>query len=136
MKKPVICWCQHNQVYRRMIFENKGVVPVEEWTRYWNSGGKTSLERWQKLLADLGQKGDFSSILKCKMALKPLHVNIGQFLGAQNKPQDVILFSSERRLAAYTCVRGGKISMAEAKEEIEDFSALRIMLAKVKRHRK
>jgi hypothetical protein len=65
--EQVICWCQHNQVYRRMIFENKGVVPVEEWTRYWNSGGKTSLERWQKLLADLGQKGDFSSILKCKM---------------------------------------------------------------------
>lgn len=71
-------------------------------------------------------------LTRCQ-ALKPLWINVGQFLGAQRKPQDVTLFRSERELAAYTKVFGGMMSAAAVKQA-GNSGPLRIMMAKIKRH--
>lgn len=66
--------------------------------------------------------------------MKPLWINVGQFLSAEQRPRDVKLFDSERQLAAYTKEHGGMIPVSAARGD--EPSPLTHMLAKIQRHHK
>ncbi|KAG8169358.1 hypothetical protein KVR01_000103 [Diaporthe batatas] len=72
------------------------------WDNYFGKNDN-DLAKWKLLCCDLGKQAEeFTSKTQCRKALKHVWVNLHDFLAAENKPEDVVFFSSERALAAYT----------------------------------
>ncbi|KKY38413.1 hypothetical protein UCDDA912_g01731 [Diaporthe ampelina] len=73
-----------------------------KWDEYFGKNDN-DLTKWKRLCHDLGKPSEtFTSKTQCRNALKGVWVNIHDFLAAENKPDDVVFFKSERALAAYT----------------------------------
>ncbi|RSM13029.1 hypothetical protein CDV31_006012 [Fusarium ambrosium] len=72
---------------------------ASQWSTYIQKG---TLEDFQRLCADLGLSGDLGSKTKCRKEIKSVNVNIGQFLGSKNKPDDVTFFKNRHALIQYT----------------------------------
>ncbi|ETS87003.1 hypothetical protein PFICI_00831 [Pestalotiopsis fici W106-1] len=72
---------------------------VEEWEAYFKKG---DLQDWLRFMGDLGLRQDYSSITKCRKALKNVWVNIHDFLHAVKNNQKPRRFASQHELARYT----------------------------------
>ncbi|KAK2610446.1 hypothetical protein N8I77_003874 [Diaporthe amygdali] len=72
------------------------------WESYFGPNDN-NLAKWKQLCRDLGKPGEtYTSKTQCRKALRGVWVNILDFLLAENKPEDVWFFKSERDLSAYT----------------------------------
>ncbi|KAM0342781.1 hypothetical protein ACHAPU_009273 [Fusarium lateritium] len=78
---------------------NKKVSLLQQWNDYFQKG---TLQDFQRLCADLGLPNDLPSKTKCRQELKSINVNIKQFLGCNNKPDEVRLFESRKALIRWT----------------------------------
>ncbi|KAL1883198.1 hypothetical protein Daus18300_000256 [Diaporthe australafricana] len=100
---------------------------VAKWNDYFGQNDN-NLAKWQQLCCDLGKPGEtLTSKTKCRKALKGVWVNIHDFLHAENKPEDVRFFESERALSAYTL----STHKVFPRNEITPGSPLRDLLAHI-----
>ncbi|KAK7741091.1 hypothetical protein SLS63_000644 [Diaporthe eres] len=105
----------------------KGKAIAAKWYDYFGTNDN-DLAKWKQLCSDLGKPSDtFTSKTQCRKALKGVWVNIHDFLAAENKPEDVRFFESERALAAYT----RKSHKVFPRREITQGNPLRDLLAHI-----
>ncbi|KAI1459049.1 hypothetical protein F4805DRAFT_99570 [Annulohypoxylon moriforme] len=72
---------------------------VLDWNKYFGSG---DLSAWQQLMIDLGIPGTFKSKTQCRKALRPVWVNIVDFLQDVDEGRQTHRFASQKDLGRYT----------------------------------
>ncbi|KAL3419064.1 hypothetical protein PVAG01_09285 [Phlyctema vagabunda] len=73
---------------------------VREFSVYFGDEGK--LENWQRLCRDPGLHGEFTSLTRCRKALRTVCVNIWDLLDAIQAGTAVPRFPNKHALAQYT----------------------------------
>ncbi|KAI1447910.1 hypothetical protein F5Y02DRAFT_327458 [Annulohypoxylon stygium] len=70
-----------------------------EWNEYFGAG---DLPAWQRLMADLGIPGNFTSKTQCRKALRNVWVNIVDFLRDVQEGRQPHHFKTQNELSKYT----------------------------------
>ncbi|ROW01679.1 hypothetical protein VSDG_02055 [Cytospora chrysosperma] len=100
----------------------------KRWEEYFGTNDN-DLAKWQQLGRDLGiPEQELTSKTQIRKALKGIWVNIHDFLyNAENKPDDVEFFKSERELSEYTL----QTKKVYPRSKITPGSPLRDLLAQI-----
>ncbi|GAB1310466.1 hypothetical protein MFIFM68171_00676 [Madurella fahalii] len=72
---------------------------VHQFDAYFGSG---TLEDWQRLCRDIGLDGDFSSIKKCRKALRRVYINIHDLVAAAEQGTQPQRFPNHKALVKCT----------------------------------
>ncbi|KAI1208880.1 uncharacterized protein F4807DRAFT_136703 [Annulohypoxylon truncatum] len=99
---------------------------VLDWNEYFGPG---DLLAWQRLMADLGIPGTFSSKTQCRKVLRSVWVNIIDFLEDVQQGRQTRRFESENALRRYTLEN----DMIYPRKSIPKGSPLASLLARIVR---
>ncbi|KAI1088566.1 hypothetical protein F5B19DRAFT_496294 [Rostrohypoxylon terebratum] len=84
---------------RKKQSEKVAAKVAAEWNEYFGAG---DLSAWQRLMADLGIPGTFTSKTQCKKALRNVWVNIVDFLHNVREGRQTRHFKTQNELSNYT----------------------------------
>ncbi|KAK1142778.1 hypothetical protein N8T08_007410 [Aspergillus melleus] len=101
---------EFNRLAKLRLWKDGSPTWNKQWNRFVNLEynrliGKrelTTLDEWRTLCEQLGLKGPFASIKKCKKAMKGIHINIVDFLEARQMGTTPQRFASKEALSEYT----------------------------------